>query len=417
MTGRVSAWAESGAVALSLLTGLNVVNYVDRYVGAAVLPLILADLALSDAQGGLLQSVFICAYSLICPLAGWLGDRRPRLPQAAIGVIVWSVATVASGLAPTYALLLCARALTGVGEGSYAVVTPSLLSDHYPPDRRGRALAVFYAAIPAGSALGYVLGGAIGSGAGWRAAFFVAGVPGALLGVALLRLREPRRGAFDAAAPCRPPVRLALGASLHALWARPSYVVNMSAQILYVFAMGGLATWMPTFLVRARHIPLARATTTFGLLLVAAGFGGTIAGGHLGDRLARRARSAQFTVSGWSLVASIVFTIPAVLSPTPAVFWPSMFVTLFLLFLNVGPLNAAMANVLPPDLRSRGFAVTTMAIHLLGDAVSPWIIGAVSDRVGLTTPVLANGLLLGAAGLVLLVGRATLDRDLRAAGA
>jgi MFS transporter, Spinster family, sphingosine-1-phosphate transporter len=417
MTGRASAWAGSGAVALGLVTGLNVVNYVDRYVGAAVLPLILADLALSDAQGGLLQSVFITAYSLVCPLAGWLGDRRPRLPQAALGVIVWSVATVASGLAPTYALLLCARALTGIGEGSYAVVVPSLLSDHYSPDRRGRALAVFYAAIPAGSALGYVLGGAVGSGAGWRAAFFVAGAPGALLGLALLSLREPRRGAFDPADPHRAPVSLGLGASLHALWARPSYMVNMTAQILYVFAMGGLATWMPTYLVRARQLPLAPATARFGLLLVVAGFGGTILGGHIGDRLSRRTRSAQFAVSGWSLVASIASTIPAVLSPAPAVFWPAMFVTLFLLFLNVGPLNAAMANVLPPDLRSRGFAVTAMAIHLLGDAVSPWIIGAVSDRVGLTAPVLANGLLLGVAGVVLLVGRATLDRDLRAAGA
>ena len=96
--------------------------------------------------------MFILTYSLICPLAGWLGDRRRRLPLAAIGVVLRSAATAASGLAPTYALLLCARALTGVGEGSYAVVTPSLISDYYPKDRRGRALAIFYAAIPAGSA-------------------------------------------------------------------------------------------------------------------------------------------------------------------------------------------------------------------------------------------------------------------------
>jgi len=147
-----------------------------------------------------------------------------------------------------------------------------------------------------------------------------------------------------------------------------------------------------------------------------AGFGGTLVGGQLGDRLSERARGAQFSVSGWSLVGSIAFTIPAVLSPTPAIFWPSMFVTLFLLFFNIGPLNAAMANVLPPDLRARGFALATMAVHLLGDAVSPWIIGAVSDRVGLTIPVLANGILLAAAGLVLLVWRATLERDMEAAG-
>ena len=399
-------------LALGILTGLNVLNYVDRYVGAAVLPLILAAFSLSDAEGGLVQSAFIVSYSLVSPLVGWLADQRARLPLAVVGVLVWSVATVASGLAPTFAFLLIARAVIGVGEASYAVVTPPLLSDFYPPDRRGRALAIFYAAIPAGTALGYVLGGAIGGTFGWRAAFLVAGVPGALLGLTLLVVREPPRGAFDPPAAGR-GTPLALGASLRALAARRSYVYNTVAQVIYTFAMGGLATWMPTYFVRERGIPLASAASTFGLVLVVAGFAGTLLGGQLGDRLAPRLRGAAFAVSGWGLVASLGFTALAILSPTPAVFWPSMFVTLLLLFLNIGPLNAAMANVLAPDLRARGFALTTMLIHLLGDAASPWVIGAVSDRVGLTVPVLATGLTLGVAGVVLLVGRAALDRDVQ----
>jgi predicted MFS family arabinose efflux permease len=402
-----------GRRALFVLTGLNALNYADRYVGAAVLPLMLTGLALSDAQGGLLQSVFIITYSLVSPIAGWGGDRHARLPIAAAGVVVWSVAVTASGLAPTYALLLVARAVTGVGEAGYAVVTPSLLSDLYPPERRGRALATFYAAIPVGTALGYAVGGTIGSNFGWRAAFLVAGVPGLLLALSLLSLSEPRRGAFDrgtavAATP------LALGASVRALLARPSYVFNTAAQVLYTFSMGGLATWMPTYFVRERHIPLVAATTTFGVLLLIAGFAGTLLGGQLGDRMAKRLRGAQFAVSGWSLLASLGFTCVAVLSPEPAVFWPAMFGSLFLLFLNVGPLNAAMANVLPADLRTRGFALTTMAIHLLGDAASPWLIGVVSDRIGLTAPVLGAGMLLGVSGLVLLAGRNALDRDAQA---
>jgi len=405
----------AGPMALSLLTGLNVLNYLDRYVGAAVLPLMLASFALTDAQGGLLQSVFIVTYALVSPLAGWLGDRQRRLPLAAAGVLIWSVATVASGLAPTFALLLVARAVIGVGEASYAVVTPSLLSDFYPPERRGRALAVFYAAIPAGTALGYVVGGAVGSALGWRAAFLLAGAPGALLGLSLLALPEPRRGAFDAPAARTTP--LAFGAAMRALAARPSYGYNTAAQVVYTFAMGGLATWMPTYFVRERGIPLASAAATFGLVLVVAGFAGTLLGGHLGDRLATRVRGAQFAVSGWSLIASLGFTLLAVLASSPAVFWPAMFVTLFLLFLNIGPLNAAMANVLPPDLRARGFALTTMAMHLLGDAASPWLIGVASDRIGLTVPVLVSGVLLVASGGILLLGRGALDRDLHAAGA
>jgi predicted MFS family arabinose efflux permease len=403
---------DSPTAILAALTGLNALNYLDRYVGAATLPLMLASLSISDAAGGLLQSAFILTYAIVCPFIGWAGDRSPRMRLAAAGVFVWSAATVASGLAPTYAVLLAARAIVGVGEASYAVVTPSLLSDCYPPERRARVLGIFYAAIPVGSALGYIVGGLVGEHFGWRAAFFVAGAPGVVLAFVLLLLAEPRRGARDAAAAAATP--LSLSASLRALAARRSWVSNTVAQVIYTFAMGGLATWMPTYFVRERGIPLATAASTFGLILVAAGFLGTLLGGRLSDALARRVAGAHFVLSGWSLVGSIVFTLPAVVAPSPAIFWPATFITLLLLFMNIGPLNAAMANVLPADLRSRGFAVTTGVMHLLGDAASPWIIGVASDAVGLTLPVLATGSLLVLAGVVLLVDRASLVRDLRA---
>src|SRR6185369_2866703 len=278
-------------------------NYLDRYVAAATLPLILTGLGITDAQGGLLQSLFIVSYSLVCPLAGWVGDRQPRLRLAAAGVFVWSAATVASGLAPTYAVLLLARAVVGVGEASYAVVTPSLLSDCYPPERRARVLGIFYAAIPVGSALGYVVGGLVGEHFGWRAAFFVAGAPGVALAFVLLLLPEPRRGARDTGVAAATP--LSLSASLHALVARRSWVSNTVAQVIYTFAMGGLATWMPTYFVRERGIPLATAASTFGLLLVVAGFAGTLLDGRISIMVARRHPGADFVVSGWSLAASI----------------------------------------------------------------------------------------------------------------
>ena len=410
-----SHWRSAPGAVLAVLTGLNGLNYVDRYVGAATLPLILASLSLSDASGGLLQSAFIITYSLVCPIVGWIGDRGNRARLAAAGVFVWSAATVASGLAPTYLALLLARAVVGVGEASYAVVTPSLLSDCYPADRRARVLGIFYAAIPVGTALGYILGGLVGERQGWRHAFFIAGAPGLALALLLLAIREPVRGAYDRpGAQARTPP--GLGASLRGLLARRSYVCNILAQVIYTFAMGGLATWIPTYFVRVRGIPLATAASTFGLLLVVAGFLGTLLGGRLGDAFARRAPGAHFLVSGWTLVASLVFTVPAVLAPSPAVFWPAMFMTLLMLFVNVGPLNAAMANVLPADLRARGFAATTMVMHLFGDAASPWLIGVASDAVGLTAPVLVAGSMLALAGVVLLSGRRALERDMQALG-
>ena len=408
-----SGWSRSPSLILISVTALNALNYLDRYVGAAILPLILSDLKITDAQGGLLQSLFIVAYSLACGPFGWLGDVGKRLRLIASGVFVWSVATVASGLAPTYAWLLLARAVIGIGEASYAVITPSLLSDCYPAERRARVLGIFYAAIPVGTALGYILGGWIGESHGWRAAFFVAGAPGAALAFLLLFLTEPERGAQDPTQGPATPLRVI--PSLRALASRRSYVVNTAAQIIYTFSMGGLATWMPTYFVRERGIPLATASATFGLLLVVAGFAGTLLGGRISTMVARRHPGADFVVSGWSLVASIVFTLFALLAPQPAVFWPAMFVTLLLIFVNIGPLNAAMANVLPAELRARGFAVTTLLMHLLGDAASPWLIGEVSDHIGLRIPVLVAGCLLAAAGMVLLAGRATLETDLKVA--
>jgi MFS family permease len=419
----------SPRAALAVLTGLNFLNYVDRFIPAAVMPSIIAALHLKDSQAGSLSTLFILSYSLISPVAGWLADRKPRFQLAAVGVFVWSLATFGSGLAPTFLALVVARALTGVGEASYVVITPSLVSDYYPPARRGRALAIFYAAIPVGSALGYVLGGAINARFGWRWAFFLAGAPGAALAFALLFLRDPPRGGMDigeatgvassdgpghaapssAPAPPSPP-------SLGALLRIPSFLFNTAAQIIYTFVVGGLATWMPTYFVRVRHLPLASADLMFGGVLAAAGLVGTLIGGRVGDRLAARHPSGHFLLAGASLLLSVPFAVAGIVAPSPAIFWPAMFVALTLLFLNTGPLNAAMANVLPAQLRGWGFAMNTMAIHLLGDAASPTVIGFASDRIGLKLPVLVMVTLPFLAGLVLLAGRSALTRDLAKSG-
>ncbi len=418
----------SPRAALAILTGLNFLNYVDRFIPAAVMPSIIAALHLKDSQAGSLSTLFILSYSLISPVAGWLADRRPRFQLAALGVLVWSVATFGSGLAQTFLALVVARALTGVGEASYVVITPSLVSDYYRPDRRGRALAIFYAAIPVGSALGYVLGGAINARFGWRWAFFLAGAPGAALALTLLFLRDPPRGALDVAeAPgggpalspglASPATATLPPPSSGALLRIPSFLYNTAAQIIYTFVVGGLATWMPTYFVRVRHLPLASADLMFGGVLAAAGLVGTLIGGRLGDRMAARHPSGHFLLAGVSLLLSVPFAVVGIVAPSPAIFWPAMFVALTLLFLNTGPLNAAMANVLPAQLRGWGFAMNTMAIHLLGDAASPTVIGFASDEIGLKLPVLITVTLPFLAGLVLLAGRSALTRDLARSGA
>jgi predicted MFS family arabinose efflux permease len=403
----------SPRAALTTLTGINLFNFLDRYVLGAVLPAVAAALSLSDTQAGSLPTVFILTFALVSPIAGALGDRQPRFRLAAIGVLVWSLATCASGLAATFAALALARALTGVGEASYTVVTPSLLSDFYPPERRSGALARFYAAIPIGSAAGFLIGGEVNAHWGWRAAFFVAGAPGALLALVLLAFRDPPRGVYDP----KPDAPLSAAAALRALGARKSYWFNTAAQTLYTFTMGGLAIWMPTYFVRVHHLPLRVADLGFGGVLVVSGFVGTLAGGRAGDRLAARRSDGHFLISAISLIGSLPFTLLALLHPSPAIFWPAMFASLTLLFVISGPLNAAMVNVLPAELRARGFSVYTLLMHLLGDAPSPFIVGVVSSRMGIQTPTLALGLLPVLAGLVLLAGRGALRRDIAATGA
>ena len=409
----------SAGTALGILTGINLLNYVDRYIPAGALPLILATFGASDSQGGLLQSLFMLPYALVSPVVGNLGDRRARFPLAGLGVLVWSLATFGSGLAPTFGMLLVARVVIGVGEASYTVVTPSLLGDYYPSERRGRVLAIFYAAIPVGSAIGFVLGSAVGTHLGWRWAFYLAGTPGALLALLLFLFRYPQRGGLDpdyvAGRPAEP--RLSFAVARRMLLSRRSYLFNVAAQTIYTFAMGGLAAWMPTFFFRERGLPLAQAGIVFGGIVCLAGFVGTLAGGQLGDRLAARAPTGAFLFSGLALVFSLPFSMLAILARSPAIFWPGMFMTLMLLFLNTGPLNAAMANVLPAAVRSRGFGFSTTSIHLLGDALSPVLIGLASDRWGLQLPVLVTSMLLVLSGAVLLAGRPALRRDLRAAAA
>jgi MFS family permease len=399
---------------LAVLTGLNALNYLDRFMVAPLLPLIIVALGLSDREAGSLQSAFILVYAIACPGAGWLGDRYARLRMAAVGVMVWSLATVGSGIVTTFAGLLLARAVVGIGEASYSVITPSILSDHYTADKRGRALSIFYAAMPFGIAIGYVMGGQIGARYGWRPAFFVAGGPGILLACMLLLLREPTRGRLDGLVTSTPK-ELPLRDFLRTLGQRPSYFINMSAQTFYTFTMGGLGAWMPTYFVRERHLGVAQAGTLFGGLLLAAGFVGTLLGGVVGDRLAAKYRSAHFTFSAVTLLASLPFTIMAITSANPWVYWSAMGVCLFCLFLNYGPLNAAMVNVLPSHARARGVGLHTTTIHVFGDAFSPFLIGAASDAVGLRIPVLATGLLVGLSAVLLLVGRGLLARDLDAA--
>lgn len=375
------SWRTPGVVMpLAALTLINLFNYIDRYVLSAIatkleLPPEQGGLGLDKGQQGDLYSAFIVVYALASPSFGVLGDRFRRTWLVAGAVLLWSVATSASGFMWSFGALLVARALTGVGEAAYASVTPSIISDLVPSRARGRALAVFNAAIPVGAALGFVLGGAMAEAYGWREAFLVAGLPGVALAVWMLFMREPVRGAMDAGDHSRPEP---IGTVMRHL-ARRTFTLPVFGYVLQTAGFGALGFWAPSYLEQAKGMSTGTATIAFGAVIVGTGLAGTILGGVLGDRWLRRdPRGLMWTCAISSLLA-VPFVAGVVLCQAHWAVWACISAGSFLLVMSVGPVNAQVVNALRPAERATGVAVCTMLIHLLGDVPSVPAIGAVND--------------------------------------
>jgi len=410
---------------LLVLTLINLLNYLDRYVPSAVLPQMKASgIVTTDFELGILAPGFLVVYMLASPAFGYLGDRRSRTRPIAIGVALWSCATMFSGLARTYWQLFASRAAVGIGEAAYATISPALLADYYPADRRGRVFATFYMAIPVGAALGYVVGGEVSQAWGWRAAFLVAGVPGVLLALAVLRVPDPPRGASDCAAPG--PAALAPGAAPRAgalaalrqtiilylqLARQRSYALTVLGYAAYTFAVGGLAFWMPTFLERVRAVPARQATTGFGAIVVITGFLGTFLGGWLGDYCLRYTRQAYLWVSAVATLLALPLAAASLACASPQVFYPSLVGAELLLFASTGPVNSVIVALVAPAHRASAVALSVLAIHALGDVISPPLIGSLSDRTSLGEAVLLVPAAVGVSGLFWVAAALRCRRD------
>jgi MFS transporter, Spinster family, sphingosine-1-phosphate transporter len=189
---------KTAGLALFLLTTLNLFNFIDRYVLPGVQPLVQKQFSVSDAAMGALTSAFFLTYMIAAPLTGWLGDRLPRKPLIVAGALVWSLATLLTAVVHSYESLLIRHAVVGIGEATFTIFAPALLADYYSEADRNRVLSIFYLSIPVGAALGYMIGGALGSRYGWQAPFFVAALPGVLIAAAFaFFVREPQRGSAD----------------------------------------------------------------------------------------------------------------------------------------------------------------------------------------------------------------------------
>ncbi len=374
------------ASALALLLAINLFNYIDRSVLAAVMPTLMQTFIAPAWMFGLLTTVFIISYMCFAPVFGWLADRYRRWSLIAVGVVLWSLASGASGLAMSVGMMLATRVFVGIGEAAYGPVAPTIIADMYPVERRGRSLAWFYAAIPVGSALGFLLGSAVlGAGLSWRWAFWLVVPPGMLLGVVALLKRDPPREDVVARGDQTSPKPASLADYRQLLHIR-SYLLNTAGMTAMTFALGGIAVWMPTYIVwrRIQAGELNPADTTavdqaaagagsvFGPIVVVAGLIGTLAGGWVGDKLRSRWPGSYFLVSGIGMLLAFPLMLLLPITPFPLA-WGLIFIACFCLFFNTGPTNTILANVTHPSIRAAGFALNIFVIHILGDAISPYL--------------------------------------------
>ncbi|MCO5142284.1 MAG: MFS transporter [Oligoflexia bacterium] len=369
---------------LYYLTTINLFNYLDRYILVALLPTIQKELLLTDTQVGMMASAFMLSYFITSPLFGWFGDRGNRFRWMSLGIAVWSIATAATGLMKQFFSLIFMRFFVGVGEAAYGSISPAVLSDYYPKERRGRAFAVFFMAIPVGSAMGYLLGGVLEGLIGWRLALCAVGLPGLGLALGLLFLKEPKRGAQESTDE-QFVAEKSLKNVLVPLARNVPYVLTVAGYCAYTFVLGGIAVWIPHFMERYHQMPSTKGNMLFGAVTVIAGFGGTFLGGALADRWAKSTPDSNLRLSAYTLFLAVPTYLLVMESKGMALFIGSVFLLEFLLFMSTSPINAEIVNRVPPSMRALASALAIFFIHLLGDAISPTLIGYISEATNLYT--------------------------------
>jgi MFS transporter, Spinster family, sphingosine-1-phosphate transporter len=401
--------------ALIVLTSLNLLDYLDRNLIAALGPLVKAELGLSHRAFGFLTTAFFLVYLCTSPVFGYLGDRWGRIRLMTGGAILWSLATSLTFWVRSYPALLLARGAVGVGEASFGTLAPAFLADLLPLKRRTRALGLFYLALPVGTALGFLAGGLIGAKWGWRPAFLLAGIPGLAMAGLVYCLPQVRSPNLEEPASHGHPWGAALRESW-ALWRIPTLHWVTLGYAMITFTLGGLNIWMPIFLHESKGLSLLDANLLLCGAVALAGGLGTMTGGLLGGRLQAYTVRAPLWISAGSVILAIPMAAVVILVNRPGLFIPALASAVFLLFANFGILTAVVVSVAGPRRRAQAVALNIVIIHLLGDVPSPLLIGWIADASSLKWGVSLTLLALAIGAALIFLALPHLPKDLAAAG-
>ena len=368
------------------MVGINFLNYMDRYVAAVAAPLIQKEFNLSNADIGLLASAFLLVYAVAALPFGYWADRGVRRTVIGIGVTIWSLATLFTGFARSFFQLFLSRAILGIGEASYYPAGTSLLSDYFPKDQRGRVMSIWGVGSTIGIAVGFAGGGYIADKFGWRNAFFFAAVPGILFALLAFGLREPLRGSVEARGTAVKETRDANLRTFLGLMRIPTLRATILSQTVLYFVLASNAFWLPTLLVRRFDLSVSQAGLFAGIVLVLGGLIGTLAGGWIADRLARKNPAAHLQVGIVGFLIGAVFIAISLLAPLNIgpipIFVPAFLITVIALYLNAGPFTALAQNVVSPALRASSVTMLLFVAHVFGDSHSTFDVGFLGKRVG-----------------------------------
>jgi MFS family permease len=371
---------------LWLLTLLNLINYIDRWIIAAIIPSMQAELHMSNTVAGFVMSAFMVGYFLTSPIFGYLTVRFNRIFLITVGTSLWSCATVISGLGKSALQIFVSRTAVGVGEASLVSASPSLIADLFPPAKLNGAMALLTATIPVGSALGFVLGGVIEHHWGWRSAFFAAAIPGIMLiPLFYFFVKEPPRGKYDGPKEFKPG---SAWADIRSLALNPVYRNTVLGYAAFTFTLGGFASWAPKYLVTVRHVDLQTADTWFGALTVITGFSGSLLGGWLGGRCLAKTKRGDLAFAVVTTLIAIPLSFGAFLVPNEKAFYILMGLAEFFLFMGQPAVNVVVIESVGPLLRGMAGALCIFVIHALGDFISPPLVGFCADVTNLQMGVL-----------------------------
>ncbi len=374
--------------ALAVIFFANFLSYLDRQVIATMekeltKPPAEGGIGITATEFGYIGSAFTVGYMVFAPIVGFLITRYRRPLIFAGCVIVWSLATVGSGLAPNKWLLIAARFFIGVGEAGCLVIGPTLLSDYFPKEIRGRVLSIFFLALPLGGASGYMLGAIVTKHVSWHAAFFAAGAPGFLACALIGRLIDPPPS-DDRAEPA------AAGPAPKGGGVRPYLELLSNRTLLFIilaqaFAVMFLQPFMHfgiNFFEAERGFSKEKATLSLASIALVAGALGNATSGFIGDQMAKRSRGAYALLAGIAFAIGTPFMVAGFTLHEMAVVLPSLGIGAFCYFLCMPAVNTQIANSVGPEKRAMAYALAVFILHCLGDTAALPAFGRVSEIVG-----------------------------------